>query len=63
VTGRWRLPTAISLELSLDGRVGVSEYKQSPYPSDDRFIYGGRVGLTYRFGSGATLIESIRAFD
>lgn len=63
VTGRWRLPTAIPLELSLGGTVGVSEYKQSPFPSDDRFIYGGHVGVTYRFGSGATLIESIRAFD
>lgn len=63
VTGRWRLPTPIPLELSLDGRAGVSEYKQSPFSSDDRFIYGGQIGLTYRFGSGATLIESIRAFD
>ena len=63
VTGRWKLPTAISLELSLGGSVGVSEYKQSPFSSDDRFIYGGNVGLTYRFGSGPTLVESIRAFD
>jgi len=63
VAVRWRLPTALSLELGLGGRVGVSEYKQSPFPSDDRFIYGGHVGVTYRFGSGATLVESIRAFD
>lgn len=63
VAVRWRLPTTISLELGLGGRVGVSEYKQSPFPSDDRFIYGGHVGVTYRFGSGKTLVESIRAFD
>lgn len=63
VTVRWRLPTALSLELSLGGTAGVSEYKQSPFPSDDRLIYGGHVGVTYRFRSGATLVESIRAFD
>ncbi len=63
VAVRWRLPTALSLELSLGGSAGVSEYKQTRFPSDDRFIYGGQVGVTYRFGSGATLVESIRAFD
>jgi hypothetical protein len=63
VTVRWRLPTTLSLELTLGGSAGVSEYEQSPFPSDDRMIYGGHVGVTYRFESGATLVESIRAFD
>jgi hypothetical protein len=59
----WLLPTPISMELTLGGSVGVSEYKESPFPSDDRLIYGASVGLTFRFRSAPTLVEIVRAYD
>ena len=60
---RWLLPLPVSVELSMGGSVGVSEYKESPFPSDDRLIYGAKMALTFRFGSAPTLIESVRAYD
>lgn len=59
----WLLPTPISMELTLGGSVGVSEYKESPFPADDRLIYGATVGLTFRFRSASTLVEIVRAYD
>lgn len=63
LNARWLLPVPISVQLSIGGSVGESRYKESPYPSDDRLIYGANLGLTFRFFSGKTLIENVRAFD
>ena len=60
---RWRLPVKLPLEFSVGGSAGISEYKQSPFRSDHRFVYGMNAGLVFRFGSGKTLIESIRGYD
>lgn len=62
---RWRLPLPgpVSAELRLGGHVGVSAYEQSPFRSDHRLVYGARAGLVLRVGSGASLLESIRAYD
>ncbi len=60
---RGRLPGPIPLEISLGGSVGQSEYKQSPFRADLRLLYRVNAGLVLRFGSGATLIDSIRRFD
>jgi len=63
VSMRWKLPLPVSLELAVEGSGGISEYKEAPFRGDHRLIYGAQVGLVYRFRSGATLLESIRAYD
>ncbi len=60
---RWRIPGPVSVELSLLGSAGVSEYKQPPFEPDHRLAYGAEAGLTFRFRSGRTLLESIRGYD
>ena len=60
---RWFLPMPVSVELSVGGSAGVSEYKESPFSSDDRLNYGANMGLTFRFRSAANLIDAIRAYD
>ena len=60
---RWMLSLPISTELSLGGSVGKSEYKESRFRPDDRLIYGASMGLTFRFRSAPTLLESVRAYD
>jgi hypothetical protein len=60
---RWLLPIQIPIELSLGGSAGVSEFKESPFPTDSRLIYGTSVGLVFRFYSGRTLTEMVRAYD
>ena len=60
---RWLLPAPIPMEFSLGGSAGVSDYKQSPFPEEDRLIYGASAGVTIRFRSGATLLEMIRGYD
>lgn len=60
---RWLLPTPVPMELSLGGSAGVSDYKEAPFPNEDRLIYGASAGLTIRFRSGPTLIDMIRGYD
>lgn len=62
---RWFLPVqaGLSAELDLGGYAGVSDYQEDPFRSDGRFVYGVRGGVTFRFRSGATLLESVRAYD
>ena len=60
---RARLPGPVPLELSLGGTVGQSEYEQSSFRADLRLLYRASAGLVLRFGSGATLIDSIRRYD
>lgn len=60
---RGRLPGPVPLELTLGGSLGQSEYQQSPFRDDLRLLYRVTAGLVVRFGSGATLIDSIRRFD
>lgn len=62
---RWFIPVqaGLSAELDLGGYAGVSNYQEDPFSSDDRFVYGVRGGVTLRFRSGATLLESVRAYD
>jgi hypothetical protein len=60
---RWRLPGQIPIELNLGGFAGISEYKQPGFRSDNRLTYGVNTGFVLRFGSGETLLESVRQFD
>jgi hypothetical protein len=60
---RWRIPGRIPLELNLEGFAGISDYKQSPFRSESRLAYGVNVGVVLRFGSGTTLLESVRQYD
>jgi hypothetical protein len=60
---RWWLPVNLPLEFTVGGSAGISDYKQSPFRSDHRLVYGVNAGLVFRFGSGSTLIESIRGYD
>ncbi len=59
----WLIEAPIPVELVIGGSVGVSEYKEEPFPSTDRLIYGGKVGLVFRFRSGATLLDMAREYD
>ena len=60
---RWLTRVLIPVELNVGGFGGISDFKQSPFRSDHRTIYGVNAGVVLRFGSGATLIESVRQFD
>lgn len=60
---RWWLPLPVPVELRFGGSIGVSEYKQPPFRADKRAIYGATAGLVFRFGSGETLIDSVRRYD
>lgn len=59
---RW-LPVELPIELTFGGSVGVSEYKRSPFRTDDQMVYGANVGLVFRFRSGQTLLDAVRRFD
>ncbi len=62
---RWFLPVqaGMSAEFDFRGHAGVSDYQEDSFGSDGRFVYGVRGGVTLRFRSGGTLLESIRAYD
>ncbi|MFK7897346.1 MAG: hypothetical protein AB8G23_16020 [Myxococcota bacterium] len=62
---RWFMPVqeALSVEFDLGGFAGISDYQEDPFRSDGRFAYGFEGGVTLRFRSGATLLESVRAHD
>lgn len=64
VHGRLPLPLGpISVEVFAGGTAGISEYKESPFRGDRRFVYGARAGMTLRLFSGRTLVESMRQYD
>ena len=64
VHGRLPLPPGpISVEVFAGGTAGISEYKESPFRGDRRFVYGARAGVTLRLFSGRTLVESMRQYD
>jgi opacity protein-like surface antigen len=54
---------SLPVELSFGGSGGVSEYKQSPFRTDRRPVWTANVGFVFRYGSGATLLEAVRAYD
>lgn len=61
-----RLPVAVgpaSVEVFAGGFAGTSEYKEPPFRSDQRLLYGARAGLTLRVFSGPSLLDAIRRFD
>jgi hypothetical protein len=60
---RWLPEIRIPVELSLVASAGSSKYKESPFPEEDRLIYGGAAELTFRFRSGPTLLKMIRGYD
>ena len=58
-----RFTLGIPIELTFGGSGGVSEYKRPPFRADKRAVWGANAGLVFRFGSGETLLESVRAYD
>lgn len=58
-----RATFGVPVELAFGGSGGRSTYKQPGFPEDDRAVWGANAGLVFRFGSGATLLEAIRAYD
>jgi hypothetical protein len=64
---RWWLPRewtfALPIELAFGASGGVSEYKQPPFRTDRRPVWRTNVGLVFRYGTGATLLEAIRHYD
>lgn len=62
----WRLPfgaSPVSVEVFGGGTAGISEYKESPFRGDRRLLYGARAGVTLRFFSGTSLVDSLRRYD
>ena len=41
----------------------MAELDRSPFRSDKRLVYGAEAGLVFRYGSGGTLLDSIRGHD
>jgi len=61
---RWRLPVpVVPTELTFGASAGVSVYKEQLFRDDHRAIYGANAGLVFRWGSGETLLDSIRRYD
>ncbi len=58
-----RFTFGVPIELNFGGSAGVSEFKQPPFRTDKRAVWGANAGLVFRFGAGETLLESVRAYD